>query len=64
MFCNIEGGEVYTIDGESYTKKEKEELIEKLEKERDEIEEIIDNLNEDLEDFQSALDDEAQCPCM
>jgi DNA repair exonuclease SbcCD ATPase subunit len=58
IFCNIEGGEVYNIDGESYTEKEKEELIEKLEKQRDEIEEIIDNLNEDLDALTEELEDE------
>lgn len=59
IFCNIEsGGEVYNIDGETYSKKEKEELIEKLENERDEIEEIIDNLNEDLDALKEELKDE------
>lgn len=58
LFCNIEGGEVFNINGENYTEKEKEELIEKLEEERDEIIEIKMNLESDLEDLQNELDDE------
>lgn len=58
IFCNIESGEIYRINGETYTKNEKNELIEKLEKERDEIEEIIDNLNDDLNALNEELDDE------
>lgn len=64
IFCNIEGGEVYHIDGESYTGEEREELINKLKAKREamltagasgEAIEHIDEKIDEAEDAESEL---------
>ena len=56
IICNIECGEVFNIDGEKYTEKEREELIEKLEKEKaiESREEQRDELEEKIKEAEDA----------
>ena len=62
IFCNIKSGEIYNIDGESYTEEEREELIESLKKERDALNDMEEQRDELDEKIEEAEDAESEIP--